>query len=71
MLQTLREHERYAKLKNYKFWLNRVNFGYVLFKKGIKADLHKIKMVTKCPRSINVANIRSFPRLARCHSRFL
>ena len=37
VLQTLREHQLYAKLKKFEFWLTEVTFlGHVVSKKGIK-----------------------------------
>ena len=43
VLQTLREHQLYAKFSKYEFWLDQVAFlGHVVSKKtGIQVDLKK------------------------------
>ena len=39
VLQTLREHQLYGKLKKYKFWLEEVLFlGHVVAREGIKVN---------------------------------
>ena len=39
MLQTLRKHQLYGKLKKYEFWLEEVVLlGHVVTKEGIKVD---------------------------------
>ena len=46
VLDVLRKHELYAKLKKCELWLGRVAFlGHVVSKEGIFVDLHKIKNV--------------------------
>jgi len=47
VLQTLREHELYGKLKKCEFWLEEVVFlGHVVSKEGTKVDPHKGKPIT-------------------------
>ena len=43
VLQTLREHQLYAKFSKCEFWLEQVAFlGHVVFKDGIQVDPKKI-----------------------------
>ena len=43
VLQTLREHQRYAKFSKCEFWLDQVAFlGHVVSKDGIQVDPNKI-----------------------------
>ena len=46
VLQTLREHELYAKLSKCDFWLQEVDFlGHVVYKEGIRVDPKKAEAV--------------------------
>ena len=48
VLQTLRDHQLYAKFSKYKFWLDQVAFlGHVVSKDGIQVDSKEIKAVTE------------------------
>ena len=48
VLQTLREHQLYGKLKKCEFWLEEVVFlGHVVTKEGIKVDPQKVKAITE------------------------
>src|SRR5262249_43459400 len=61
VLQTLREHQLYAKLSKCEFWLSSVSFlGHVISKEGIQVDPKKVKAVSNWPRLTNVTEIRSF-----------
>jgi len=72
MLQTLREHQFYAKLKKYEFWLEEVVFlGHVVSKEGIKVDPQKIKAILDWRRPTNVTEVRSFLGLAGYYRRFI
>ena len=65
VLQTLREHQLYGKLKKCEFQLEEVVFlGHLVSKKGIKVDLKKVEAITECPRLTNVIEIRNFSGLA-------
>ena len=45
-LQTLREHELYAKFSKCEFWLNSVSFlGHVVSKDGISVDMKKVEAI--------------------------
>jgi len=72
MLQTLREHQLYAKLKNCEFWLTKVTFlGHVVIKEGIKVNPQKINAIVEWPRPINVTEVRSFLHLVGYYRRFV
>jgi len=72
VLQTLREHQLYAKLKKYEFWLEEVVFlGHVVSKEGIKVDPQKIKAIVDWPTPTNVTEVRSFRGLAGYYRRFI
>jgi len=48
VLEVLRKHELYAKLKKFKFWLGEVAFlGRIVLKEGFSMDPQKIKAVTQ------------------------
>ena len=48
VLQTLREHQLYAKFLKCKFWLEEVAFlGHVVSKEGIQVDPKKIEVITE------------------------
>ena len=57
VLQTLREHQLYAKLKC-EFWLEEVVFlGHVVSKEGIKVDPQKIKAIMEWPRPVSYTHL--------------
>ena len=65
MLQTLREKQLYAKLSKCEFWIDHVVFlGHVVSGQGIEVDSKKIEAVVKWETPRNVAEVRSFLRLA-------
>ncbi|XP_055961021.1 uncharacterized protein LOC130015265, partial [Mercurialis annua] len=65
ILQTLREHQLYAKFSKCEFWLDQVTFlGHVVSKDGIKVDPTKIEAVMDWQRPRSVTEIRSFLGLA-------
>ena len=48
VLQTLREHQLYAKFLKCEFWLEEVAFlGHVVSKEGIQVDPKKIEAITE------------------------
>jgi hypothetical protein len=72
VLQTLRKHKLYAKLKKCDFWLKEVAFlGHVISGEGISADPTKIQAVVDWKRPTTVTEIRSFLGLAGYYGRFI
>jgi hypothetical protein len=70
-LQTLRDHQLYAKLSKCEFWLKRVTFlGHVISTEGVFVDPQKVKAVLKWERPTSVTEIRSFLGLAGYYRRF-
>ncbi|XP_070054365.1 uncharacterized protein [Nicotiana tomentosiformis] len=61
VLQTLHQHQLYAKFSKYKFWLKFVTFlGHVVSGEGIKVDPQKIAAVNDWPRPTTSTEIHSF-----------
>lgn len=59
-LQTLRDHQLYAKFSKCEFWLESVTFlWHVVFKKRILVDPTKIEAIRDCPRPTTVIEIQS------------
>ena len=53
VLQTLRRHQLYGKLKKCKFWLEETAFlGHIVSKNRIKIDPQKVKAITEWPRPL-------------------
>ena len=51
VMQTLKDHQLYAKFSKCEFWLTQLAFlGHIISKKGIVVDLVKIKAVQKFHR---------------------
>lgn len=64
-LQTLKEHQFYAKFSKCKFWLKRVHFlELMVSKEGVSVDPTKIEAVSKWFAPHSVAKVRSFLGLA-------
>jgi hypothetical protein len=71
VLQTLKDHKLYAKLKKCKFWLESVAFlGYVISKDGILVDPKKVEAIVDWERPKDVREIRSFLGLVGYYRRF-
>ena len=65
VLQTLRDHQLYAKFSKCEFWLIEVRFlGHVVLASGVSVDLEKVEVVMNW-------EIRSFLGLERCYRRFI
>jgi hypothetical protein len=64
-LQTLREHQLYAKFTKCEFWLPKVRFlGHVVSKDGLAVDPSKVEAVLDWLPPTTVTEIRSFLGLA-------
>ena len=72
ILQTLREHQLYAKFSKCEFWLVEVRFlGHVVSASGVSVDLEKVEAVMSWERPKSVFEILSFLGLARYYRRFI
>ena len=72
VLQTLRQHQLYAKFNKCEFWLSRVGFlGHVVFADGIYVDPHKVEAVANWEQPTTVTEVRSFLGLAGYYRRFI
>jgi hypothetical protein len=72
ILQKLRDHKLYTKLRKCEFWLKQVAFlGHVISKGGISVDPSKVQDVLSWKASTSVSDIRSFLGLAGYHQRFI
>ena len=72
VLQTLREHQLYAKFSKCEFWLSEVAFlGHVVTRDGISVDPKKVEAIQDWPRPTSVTEIRSFLGLAGYYRRFI
>jgi hypothetical protein len=71
-LQTLRDHQLYAKLSKCEFWLKRVTFlGHVISAEGVFVDPQKVEAILKWERPTSVTEIRSFLGLVGYYRRFI
>jgi len=72
VLQTLKEHQLYCKLKKCEFWFEEMLFlGHVIIKEGIKINPQKVKAITEWSRPTNVTKIKSFLGLAGYYRKFV
>ena len=72
VLETLRKHKFYAKLKKCEFWISEVGFlGHVINQDGIAVDRGKIASVVDWERPTSVKEVRSFLGLAGYYRRFV
>ena len=72
VLQSLREHQLYAKFSKCEFWLTEVRFlGHVVSASGVSVDLEKVEAVISWERPELVFEIRSFLGLAGYYMRFI
>ena len=72
ILQTLREHQLYAKFIKCQFWLDRVAFlGHVVSAEGISVDPQKIEAIVDWKPPTNITEVRSFLGLAGYYRKFV
>jgi hypothetical protein len=72
VLQTLQEHQLYAKFRKCEFWLDKVEFlGHVITKEGIAVNPSKVQSVLDWPALKNVKEVRGFFGMAGYYRRFV
>eukprot|EP00253_Pinus_taeda_P033475 PITA_33475 len=70
VLQTLREHQLYAKFSKCDFFKEKIQYlGHVITREGIAVDPEKIKAIMEWPVPKDVVDIWSFMRLAGYYRR--
>ncbi|XP_059634948.1 uncharacterized mitochondrial protein AtMg00860-like [Cornus florida] len=71
-LQTLREHQLYAKFEKCDFWQEQIQFlGHVISKDGVSVDSANVEAVMSWKRPTTVTEIRSFLGPAGYYRRFI
>ena len=61
MLQTLIEHQLYAKYSKCEFWFKSVTFlEHIISSEGIEVDPNRMEAVKKWLRALTPTNVRSF-----------
>lgn len=72
VLQTLREHQLYAKFNKCDFFKEEIQYlGHIIIREGITVDPKKIRTTMEWPVPKDVADIRSFMWLASYYRRFV
>ena len=72
ILQTLREHQLFAKLNKCEFSLDQIYFlGHVVSKDGISVDPSKVEAMLSWKRPTTVSEIRSFLGMTGYYRRFI
>jgi hypothetical protein len=72
VLQVLREHQLYPKLRKFSFYQQQIHYlGHIISKEGIVVHPKKIKSIEEWPTPRNVVEVRSFMGLASYYKRFI
>jgi hypothetical protein len=72
VLQVLREHQLYAKLRKRSFYQKQIHYlGHIISKDGITVDLEKIEAIREWSAPKNVTEVRSFMGLTGYYRRFI
>jgi hypothetical protein len=72
VLQRLREHQLYAKLSKYEFWIHEVLFlGHIINQDGLAVDPKKVADILNWKAPKDVRGIKSFIRMAGYYRRFI
>jgi hypothetical protein len=65
VLQVLREHQLYAKLRKCTFYQKKIHYlGHIVSEDGIAVDLENIEAIKSWPTPKNISEVRSFMGLA-------
>jgi hypothetical protein len=72
VLQVLREHQLYAKLRKCTFYQRKIHYlGHIISEEGIVVDPEKIEAIKSWPVPKNVSEVRSFMGLVGYYRRFI
>jgi hypothetical protein len=72
VLRRLREHQLYAKLSKYEFWIHEVLFlGHIINQDGLAVDPKKVADILNWKAPKDVRGIKSFIRMAGYYRRFI
>ena len=72
ILQTLKEHQLFAKLKKCEFWLDQISFlDHVVSKDGISIYPGKVEAVLSWKRPTTVFEVKSFLGMSRYYRHFI
>jgi hypothetical protein len=72
VLQVLREHQLYAKLRKYSFYQKRIHYlGHIISEERIVVDPEKVEAIREWLAPRNVAEVISFMGLAGYYRRFI
>jgi hypothetical protein len=72
VLQVLREHQLYAKLRKCSFYHKKIHYlGHIISKDGIAVDLENIEAIREWSGKKNVKEVRSFMGLAGYYRIFI
>lgn len=72
VLQTLQQHQLFAKLTKCSFGLLEVEYlGHVVSGSGVAMDKNKVEAITEWPRPLNVKQLRGFLGLAGYYRHFI
>jgi hypothetical protein len=72
VLQRLREHQLYAKLSTFEFWINEVLFlGHIINKDGLAVDPKKVVAILNWKAPTDALRIKSFIGLAGYYRQFI
>jgi hypothetical protein len=72
VLQLLREHRLYAKLRKCSFYQKQIHYlGHIISKDGIAVELEKVEPIREWSVPKNVTEVRSFMGLVGYYKRFI
>ena len=70
VLQTLNEHQLFAKYRKCDLWLRPITLlGHIICSEGVEVDPRKTEVVKIWPRPLNLTDIKSFLGLAGYYRR--